>query len=121
MVVDVLLKWGADETIADDEGNTPTSSLDLDSVGYILGEEHSQDEVDRVRLLLQNAPADRAWRRRGWLVMLRERVSRQGAGCKVARLDGGDTTEEDKAFRGAVDWLGEMEPAGVFRTILKFL
>lgn len=100
VVVDELLKWGADETIADDEGNTPTSSLDLDSVGYILGEEYSQDEVDRVRLLLQNAPAD-------WLVMLRERVSRQGASCKVARLDGGDTTEEDEAFRGAVGWLGE--------------
>ena len=70
MVVDLLLRWGADETAADDDGDTPAGALVYED------RRCSQDEVDRVRLLVGRAPADRTWRRRGWLVMLRARASR---------------------------------------------
>lgn len=110
-VVDLLLKWGADETIADDEGNTPADKLSNISAA----------KSDRVRLLLSRAPADRAWRRRGWLVMLLTHASTNDSnGCKVARRDGG-ATEEDEVFRGAVNWLVGTEPAGVFRDVIQFL
>ena len=68
-VVDLLLRWGADETTLNDAGHSPTESLDLD-YGDVENSA-AQDEIDRTRLLLAQAPADRAWRRRGWLVMLR--------------------------------------------------
>ena len=72
MVVDLLLRWGADETAFDDDGETPADALE----NVREHRECSQDEIERVRLLLDRAPADRAWRRRGWLVMLRSRASR---------------------------------------------
>ncbi|CAN0415863.1 unnamed protein product, partial [Ectocarpus sp. 12 AP-2014] len=68
--VDLLLRWGADETAPNSDGKTPADLLD----------EHdnendrttcSEAEIERVRLLLARAPADRSWRRRCWLVILR--------------------------------------------------
>lgn len=67
---DPLLRWGADETALDRDGKTPAEVLDVPREGY-----PSQNEIDRVRLLLARAPADTARRRRGWLVMLRSRAS----------------------------------------------
>ena len=72
--VDLLLRWGADETALSIDGLPPVELLDHD-----LDESEnrcSQEEVERARLLLAHAPADRAWRRRGWLVMLRSRASK---------------------------------------------
>jgi len=125
-VVDVLLKWGADETIADKNGRTPASTLDMIMLSDGRGCEASQDEIDRVRLLLQRAPADRAWRRRGWVAMLRARASRartEDAGCKVAKGDGGEMEAGDEVLRGAVDWLmgAGMGSDGIFRTVVLFL
>eukprot|EP00903_Cladosiphon_okamuranus_P012808 g11970.t1 len=65
-VVDLLLKQGADEEITNDMGQTPS-----DVVGSGVQEQNEREDVDRVRTLLANAPADRAWRRRGFLVMCR--------------------------------------------------
>ncbi|CAN0113132.1 unnamed protein product, partial [Ectocarpus fasciculatus] len=59
-VADLLLRWGADETATDNDGNTPA---DLVKSGAGPNE--------RLQRLLANAPADRAWRRRGVVVMLR--------------------------------------------------
>lgn len=71
--VDTLLRWGADETAFNHAGQSPTEMLD------VFEEEcpnpAPQDEIERTRLLLAWAPADRAWRRRGWLVMLRSRAA----------------------------------------------
>ncbi len=119
VTVDVLLRWGADETIADEDENTPKSSLDVYKDGGC-----SQDEIDRVKLLLDRAPADRAWRRRGWLVMLRARAptnNSSGSKAKVSRPDDGATSGQEDVFRGAVDWLVGIGTAGVFRTVLQFL
>eukprot|EP00903_Cladosiphon_okamuranus_P005628 g5595.t1 len=72
-VVEYLLRHGADETITTIDGETVA-----DIVGYFVEEENSLPgevdrvrEVERVRELLENAPTDRAWRRRGFLVMCR--------------------------------------------------
>eukprot|EP00752_Nemacystus_decipiens_P001326 g1316.t1 len=66
-VVDLLLRWGADENVTNDLGQTPN-----DVVGSRVQEQNDQGEgVERVRSLLADAPADRAWRRRGFLVMCR--------------------------------------------------
>eukprot|EP00752_Nemacystus_decipiens_P008363 g7475.t1 len=67
---DLLLRWGADETAVDRDGNRP-----IDVVGNGRTEEgngrQQGDEVDRLRELLRNAPLDRAWRRRGYVVLCR--------------------------------------------------
>lgn len=66
-VVDMLLKWGADETIADDGGKTP-----MDVVGAQIRERHHiADDIARTKRLLGNASGDRAWRRRGCMIMCR--------------------------------------------------
>ena len=82
--VDLLLRWGADETALNNKGLTPAEMLDC-GCGY-SEKPASQDEIERTRLLLSRAPADRAWRRRGWLVMLRSRAEKARA---VVRCDGG--------------------------------
>ena len=110
----------------------------------------THDEIERTRLLLSRAPADRAWRRRGWLVMLRARKAshdsggdggragssgdaggQQGGRCKEARTEsgcregsgtGGDGGEgRNVCMSKLVSSLVELEPDGVFRTIVGFL
>lgn len=58
--VDLLLRWGADETSLDIWGASAEQFLPC----------HSED-AERVRRLLANAPADRTWRRRGLLALCR--------------------------------------------------
>lgn len=68
-MVDLLLRWGADETVVDRDGNRA-----MDLVGSSLAEDDEsrrEDELVRLRKLLENAPADRAWRRRGVLALCR--------------------------------------------------
>lgn len=62
-IVDLLLRWVAREEI---------TCYDLTPL-CVLRRYNSveADNVKRVRHLLQNAPADRAWRRRGFLVLCR--------------------------------------------------
>ncbi|CBN73782.1 ankyrin repeat protein [Ectocarpus siliculosus] len=67
--VDLLLQWGADETAVHNDGNTPADWLVENNNEN--GTTCSTAEIGRVRLLLARAPANRAWRRRCWLVMLR--------------------------------------------------
>lgn len=65
---DLLLRWGADEMAVDRDGNKP-----IDLVGETRIEEGSRQEgnVERLYELLASAPADKAWRRRGMLVLCR--------------------------------------------------
>ncbi|CAM9770409.1 unnamed protein product [Scytosiphon promiscuus] len=141
-VVDLLLRWNADETTLDDYGEKPSDLLERvrDDRGC------SEDEIERVRVLLARAPADRAWRRRGWLVMLRARglkaqdfsSNQQGrrkeTGRSVARCEGvGDVREKASNRNGAegdvesmelvraVALLTELQPECVFRLIVGFL
>ena len=103
--VDLLLRWGADETALDTNGKTPADLLDSDDED---DKRLSQDGVKRVRLLLAQAPADRAWRRRGWLVMVRARIKRAAS----AEKKDGEDKEEDKKE-------GETPPAKKRQTVTK--
>ena len=71
-VVDCLLRAGADETLVDDAGDTAldvvTAIFEDDGVGTA--------DANRIQNMLANAPADRTWRRRGYLVMCRTHLDR---------------------------------------------
>ncbi|CBJ26830.1 EsV-1-21 [Ectocarpus siliculosus] len=62
-IVDLLLRWGACKEITC-YGLTPLGVLNAYN-------SMNTDNLKRVRDLLHNAPADRAWRRRGFLVLCR--------------------------------------------------
>lgn len=96
--VDLLLRWGADETALNENDKTPAELLTSDNED---DESLSQDGVERVRLLLARAPADRAWRRRGWLVMIRARnvkdnakEDKEAASAVAEKKEGGDKEKE---------------------------
>ena len=63
-----LLRGGADETVEDEDGNTPAQVI-----GTMSESLERADDVALIHGMLRRAPADRAWRRRGWLVLLRNR------------------------------------------------
>ncbi|CAM9897989.1 unnamed protein product, partial [Pylaiella littoralis] len=74
--VEILLRWGADEKKTNENGETAA-----DCVGgweqYDDADEHEGSNIQRksddqrIRDMLTRAPADRSWRRRGWLVLCR--------------------------------------------------
>ncbi|CBJ33459.1 inversin protein alternative isoform [Ectocarpus siliculosus] len=119
--VSLLLQWGADETALDRDGKTPADLID-----------ESRPQHEAVRLLLARAPADRAWRRRGWLVMVFSRTPKAG-GSGGSSGDGGATgarsVKQQCGARGgkesfdlfaAVAQLRVVEE-GVFRNVVGFL
>ncbi|CAM9770479.1 unnamed protein product [Scytosiphon promiscuus] len=141
-VVDLLLRWDADETALDDKDEKPSNLLDT----VHENRDCSEDMIGRVRVLLARAPADRAWRLRGWLVMLRARAWKarntgsnqhghgDDIGRSVARCEGvGDVREKASNRSGAggdvesvdlvraVALLTELQPECVFRLIVGFL
>lgn len=74
----LLLRWGADETSIDSDGE---SAEEL--IGRALMPDYRQhlaEDMERLRRLLVRAPADRAWRRRGLLVMCRAFLDKDGFG-----------------------------------------
>ncbi len=115
-VVDLLLRWGADETIVNKIGVLPADAVKI----RVSHGDATQEEVARARDLLIRAPADRAWRRRGWILMIRKRASDEPKEdiTKVVRLDEGPKNE---VLKCAVMWLVGREFGGVSRTILGFL
>ena len=66
-LVDLLLRRGADEEAVDRDGRTAADVVE----SLVGGNDGVAGDVERVRKLLANAPADRAWRRRGFVVMCR--------------------------------------------------
>lgn len=93
-VVNILLKWGADETAFDINGDSPKGLLNTAHKGRRC----SQEDIDRVQQLLAGAPADRAWRRRGPLTMLRYRALSANVDADGEWAEGSD---------GVVDGVGE--------------
>lgn len=131
--VDLLLRAGADETELVLTGGVQQS---LGQLLFLLDPPLTFDcpaaEKERARTLLARAPNDRAWRRRGWLVMLRSRRARRPAeatcthGCcghhgklKAARAEhaGGLGSR----FGAVSEALIGLELEGVFRNVLGFL
>ena len=143
-VVDLLLRAGAAETTVDDEGKT---AEDVVAVEVLEGHRLAED-VGRVRHLLANAPADSAWRRRGYLVLCRARPGRvppargrgsAGAGMSrrtrsFAKLRRSEARGCDERVREAAaddevrpDWTSVLskvlglQEEGIFRTIVGYL
>eukprot|EP00903_Cladosiphon_okamuranus_P017850 g16428.t1 len=117
-MVNMLLTAGADETAVDKDGNVP-----------------GDKGTPEVHILLARAPADRAWRRRGWLAMLRSRTLKSG-GSGGSSADGGSSSDagarsvkkrggsgdgkEGLDLSAAVAWLTGVDD-GVFRNVVGFL
>lgn len=113
---DLLLRWGADETITDRYGET---AMDL----IYSGE-------SPLRRLFANAPAGRAWRRRGMLVMCRAYSDRARSSVGKGRVDRAPSEQKVKTgVAGACrnEGSGELarvvglEVGAIFRTIICFL
>ena len=141
-VVDILLRAGADETITDRNGR---SAADVVAI-YV---EEEQDRVagdfERVRHLLANASADRAWRRRGYLALCRAHPGRVQVARRICRAHAGrarrtrsmarkDMCGWNETVRGGITdervargWVVlvahvlELEEDGIFRTIVGYL
>ncbi|CAM9435338.1 unnamed protein product [Ectocarpus fasciculatus] len=137
--VELLLRWGADETLTNDDGNTPAEEAAYCHAGNMSEE----DNIQRIHRMLARAPADRSWRRRGWLVLSRYHPTRveieivngsnnsisKGCSNKVATVSGEDSSRdveetEDQMvieLRGLVGRLVGLEADSVFRLVVGFL
>eukprot|EP00903_Cladosiphon_okamuranus_P012043 g11308.t1 len=150
MTVDLLLRWGADETAANDKNHVPVQILDTHRA---RSHQCPPDEVLRARNLLLWAPGDRAWRRRSWLVMLRARAvvaakathghggsgaagcvhgssndadaCREGQDRKIARTGsdrgGSGPDRHGEGLGDLVSLLVGLGPEAVFRAVVGFL
>ncbi|CAM9567911.1 unnamed protein product [Ectocarpus sp. 13 AM-2016] len=73
--VDLLLRWGGDETALTTGGQTPAHLLDTPALLHEPEKPYCSDEdMKRARLLLARTKADGTWRRRSWLIMFRSRA-----------------------------------------------
>lgn len=133
-----LLLKGADETALNEDGKTPAALLDLKMPMWPIA---PPDEIQRAKALLARAPADRAWRRRSWLVLLRARAENErrskctkvgergmapsvrsnGAGVCDEGSEEAEAEEIGGGVSDVVDMLVRRASEGVFRTILGFL
>ena len=139
-MVDLLLRSGADEDITNIN----------DNIAYMVAgiEVEEMDRVDEdfngVERLLLNAPFDRAWRRRGYLVLCRAHPDRvqmgqeissedPGLGRNVASRTGasghssaivGDSAVDERIhgdWAGVVAKILGLQEEGIFRTIVGYL
>lgn len=96
-VVDLLLRNGADETAVNDDGRTPAEIIGI----YAEETDEGDGDAERVRRLVQNAPLDRAWRRRAPLVIIRSsgKAGPRGAGA-IRAEDGAGCLKSGKTERG---------------------
>lgn len=105
--VKLLLRWGADEMAVSLTGQTPTDMI-------------VEDDTGQINLLLARAPMDRAWRRRGWLVMLRVRnFSEDTSSIQSQRSEDDGSARLDAVVHKLVRLSREAER--VFRKIVSFL
>ncbi len=101
--VDLLLRWGASETAVTRHGKTPADLLKTPTESPCPAA-----EAERVRALLARAPADRAWRRRHWIVMLRVRAERE----RLAHLDDIDNSSQAGEGEGGRSKVGRTDAGG---------
>ncbi|CAM9562565.1 unnamed protein product [Ectocarpus sp. 12 AP-2014] len=119
--VELLLLWGADEKLTDDDGDTP-ADVKAAPEENDNNEEEIEADNQRIRQMLARAPAERSWRRRGWLVLSRSCPTRvqiangsssgslvgssKGCCAKVARVSGEGSGEHDEEAEDQmmVDW-----------------
>lgn len=95
--LDLLLRSGADERIADNHGRLP--------VDFLSERIYAKEVVGQARHVLLSAPRDRAWRRRGFVLVCASRSAGAASGDGLAQ------------------WLvgARAGQAGVFRSVLRYL
>lgn len=136
-IVDVLLRSGADEKIKDESRDPPLDNLrsrsaaaKRDRLDGLPERDWLDDDFERVHRLLANAPADRAWRRRGYLIFCRDRLERaqlanteangrsmEPSFGNVPTLDERDCDEK----LGIIPKVVGLQEDGIFQTIVGFL
>ena len=89
--MDLLLRSGADENTLNNDMMTPAQLLELNPPDLNLSR-YQLARRREARALLIRAPNDRAWRRRGWLVMLRSRASKVATCLTTAGNGGGSSS-----------------------------
>ena len=151
-VVDLLLRSGADETLVDDDGKTAGDLANEELEENTESEDEDEDElegdtkhevaVERVRALLANAPADKAWRRRSCWVLCRahpdrlqgdllrpqktrtcgrtRRVTRSSVRALRARAEI-DLKSTGGSWANAAVWMLGLGEDAIFRTIVGYL
>lgn len=109
--LDVLLRWGVDELATDNDGKIPA-----DFVRELWGNDSVEEEDAKfpIRLMLARAPVDKAWYRRGWLVMLRSRALQEKT--RATQRHRGERHE-----RHVVHKLIDEQEEGVFRKVVSFV
>ncbi len=147
-VVDFLLRSGADETVVCSNGKTVADFVDFLGNHDVVEQDGLAEDIERMRMLLANAPADRAWRRRGYLVLCRAHPDRvqqtlenssippgtswmTRSQTKLARTEALDCSETvgGSAVDGPVggEWaiavsrVLALQEEGIFRTIVGYL
>eukprot|EP00752_Nemacystus_decipiens_P012349 g10947.t1 len=116
---DLLLRYGADETLTDNDGRTSAQLIKQSRYSGPL------------RVLLANAPADRAWRRRGMLVMCRafpDKMSTKGGKGRAGKAKSRRGRGRGNGGAGGGCGVGnvstrvvELEDDALFRAIVAFL
>ena len=144
--VAVLLRWGADETLRDFAGDRAEDMVARKEDGW----DTVEAEIEDVKLLLLNAPRERAWRRRGLLALCRAypdrvqlthgptdaarktkirtkpaAVPRTRSRAKRAALEddnlGLGGGGDGQGWRGVAAWVLGLEEEGLFRIIVGYL
>ncbi|CAM9188804.1 unnamed protein product [Scytosiphon promiscuus] len=140
-MVDLLLRAGADETALNEDAHTPATQVRR----TYINSASDKEMFDRILRLLDGAPRDRAWRRRGFLVLcctfpanarlestLRTRAelpraSKMGAAARRGGdgKDGGGgvlaLTAQNGSFNNLLARLFRVGENGIFRKIVCFL
>ncbi|CAN0311942.1 unnamed protein product, partial [Ectocarpus sp. 6 AP-2014] len=142
--VELLLRWGADEKLPNNNGDTPADVIGGSLEQKDFDDEERKADKQRIRQMLARAPADRSWRRRGWLVLSRSCPTRvhianggssssisstNGNSAKVARVSGEGSSRDDEEtedqmmvdLRDLVGRLVGLEAEGLFRLVVGFL
>ena len=140
-VVELLLRWGADEKLTDHNGKTAGETLGEWAQYGGIDEHDDERKADdkRIRRMLARAPADRSWRRRRWLALARSCpakvqltkevkavISSGGGGGSGGENDadeGGDDTGDQTRtdLELLVGRVVGLRVEGVFRSVVGFL
>ncbi|CAM9272983.1 unnamed protein product [Pylaiella littoralis] len=110
-----LLDIGADETLVEDllppsseqlfaktirsSGGGGNAASTRTTTAGATDDSRRAESIARVRAMLAAAPADRAWRRRGWLAMLRTAKNNRRAVLAVAAAGSGDDSPRRRSLK----------------------
>ena len=121
--VELLLKAGADETMLDGTGQTAAERLEEGLTRQLYDEDTEDfDEINRIFELLENAPIDRRWWRRGLLLMC---IARHRKGEEWQLLGDSCAGGTNDGWAHVAAWVLdvglEVGTGGIFRMIVEYL